>query len=68
MGDNGCLQLEYPKQTIVQILDLATKYREVRESFDEQKRQWLLERGIVDYMVMNRGDILFEQDVSHCDS
>ena len=42
------------------ILDLATKYREVRESYDEKKRQWLLERGVVDYMVMNRGDVLFE--------
>ena len=42
------------------LIDQITKYRDIRELYDNDKRTWMLSNGNVDYMCLKRGTILYE--------
>ena len=50
------------------MIDQITKFREIRELYDNEKQIWMLQNGNTDYMCLKRGTILYEQEISKADS
>lgn len=60
-------QLKYDLEDIEELDDIITKFKAFRTNLEEEKRKFWLQSGHVSYLILKRGDILYEQGEDSAD-